>query len=85
MKPQLSEVMQFVTSQPMEEVFLLRAEPAPGSVEVIWKGREEEEDIEPLFQPLEGLIAAPFVWEQDLFIDVKMPNEKGEIPIGGAY
>lgn len=85
LKPQLSEVMQFVTSQPMEEVFLLRAEPAPGSVEVIWKGREEEEDIEPLFQPLEGLIAAPFVWEQDLFIDVKMPNEKGEIPIGGAY
>ena len=85
LKPQLSEVIKFVTSQPMEEVFLLRAEPAPGRVEIIWKGREEEEDIAPLFQPPEGLIAVPFLWEQEFFIDAKMPNEKGEIPIGGAY
>lgn len=85
LKPQLSEVMQFVTSNPMEEVFLLRAEPAPGRVEVIWKGREEEEDIAPLFQPSEGLIAVPFVWEQEFFLDAKMPNDKGAVPIGGAY
>ena len=79
------EVMQFVRSKPREEVFLLRAEPAPGRVEVIWKGREEEEDIAPLFQPAQGLIAVPFVWEQEFFIDARMPNEKGEVPIGGAY
>lgn len=85
LRPQLSEVMQFVTSNPMEEVFLLRAEPAPGRVEVIWKGREEEEDISPLFQLSEGLIAVPFIWEQEFFLDAKMPNEKGAVPIGGSY
>lgn len=85
LRPQLAEVMHFVTSNPREEVFLLRAEPAPGCVDVIWKGREEEEDISPLFQPSGGLIAVPFVWEQEFFLDAKMPNEKGAVPIGGAY
>lgn len=85
LRPQLNDVMQFVTSNPKEEVFLLRAEPAPGRVEVIWKGREEEEDVSLLFHPSEGLIAAPFVWEQEFFLDAKMPNEKGAVPIGGSY
>lgn len=84
-KPLLSEVMQFVNANPMEEVLLLRAEPAPGQIEIVWKDRAEEEDIAPLFEPSDGLIAVPFVWEQRFFLDAKMPNASGAVPIGGAY
>jgi hypothetical protein len=27
----------------------------------------------------------PFIWEEDFFIDVKRPNERGKIPLGEAY
>jgi hypothetical protein len=65
-------------------VFLLTITPPPGHIEVLWKERGAEEDIEPLFQK-QDIIAVPFVWEQEFYIDAKMSNDLGAIPLGGAY
>jgi hypothetical protein len=61
------------------------AELQPPGVEKIWDGRWDDEDVDSLFQPSEKLIAVPYTWMQEFFIDAKMPNEKGAIPLGGAY
>ena len=52
---------------------------------MIWKGRKDEEDLELFFKPTGGLVAVPFTWEQEFFVDAKMPNEDGAGPLDGAY
>ena len=85
LQPTANEVRRYLAANSTEEVLLLRTDPPPPKIEVIWDGRETEEDVEAFFQPREGLFAVPFTWEQDFFIDAKMPNEKGAVPLGGAY
>jgi hypothetical protein len=52
---------------------------------VICEGRKDEEGLEPFFKPTGGLVAVPFTWEQEFFVDAKMPNEDGAGPLDGAY
>jgi hypothetical protein len=52
---------------------------------VILERRKDEEDLEPFFKPAGGLVAVPFTWEQEFFVDAKMPNQDGAVPLGGAY
>ena len=77
-------VTNYVSANRLGEVFLLRTS-RPAHVETWWLGREEEDDINQFFPPDQKLIAAPFRWEQEFFIDAKMPNDVGAIPLGGAY
>jgi hypothetical protein len=70
---------------PREEVLLLKTELQPPRVERIWDGKWDDEDVDSLFQPSENLNAVPYTWTQEFFIDAKMPNEKGAIPLSGAY
>jgi hypothetical protein len=83
--PTAHSVREWLSQNPNEEVFLINAGISPPTVESIWRDREQDEDVDGLFASNQELIAMPFIWEQDFFIDVKRPNERGEIPIGGAY
>jgi hypothetical protein len=83
--PTADSVREWLSRNPNEEVFLINARVSPPTIEQIWQGREEDEDVDGLFVANQELIAMPFTWEQDFFIDVKRPTEKGEIPIGGSY
>ena len=83
--PTADSVREWLSRNPNEEVFLINARVSPPTVESIWQVREKDEDVNGLFVANQELIAMPFIWEQDFFIDVKRPNETGEIPIGGAY
>jgi len=73
-------VTEYLLANRREEVFLLKTSPPAAHVEVLWLGREEEADINQLFQTDDGLIAAPFVWEPEFLVD-----ESGAIALGGAY
>jgi hypothetical protein len=70
---------------PRNEVLLLNTGIQPPTVEVILERRKDEEDLEPFFKPAGGLVAVPFTWEQEFFVDAKMPNQDGAGPLGGAY
>ena len=83
--PTVHSVREWLSRNPNEEVFLINARIPPPTVEIIWRDREQDEDVDGLFVSNQELIAMPFIWEQDFFIDVKRPNERGEIPLGGAY
>ena len=83
--PTTHSVREWLSRNPKEEVFLINAGISPPTVEAIWQDREQDEDVDGLFVPDQKLIAMPFIWEQDFFIDLKAPNERGEIPLGGAY
>jgi hypothetical protein len=67
------------------EVFLLNPRLQTPTVAIVWRGREEEEHMDALFQPHQGLFAVPYTWEQDFFIDAKRPNEQVAIPLGGTH
>jgi hypothetical protein len=85
--PTPSAVRKWLNHNPQAEVLLLDTSSRPSQVEVIWREREAEKDenIDRLFRPNEGLFAVPVTDEQEYFIDAKMPNEKAQIPVGGAY
>lgn len=83
--PTANAVQQWLKLNPNVEVFLLDTRLQTPAVEIIGKGREEEEHIDALFKPHQGLCAVPYPWEQDFFIDAKRPNEQDAIPLGGPY
>jgi len=83
--PTPDAVKRWLTLNPSSEVLLLKTEFDPPGVEIIWKEREDEEDVSCLFRPKEGLVAVPFPPNADFFIDAKVPNKEGAIPLGGSY
>jgi hypothetical protein len=85
LEPTPDAVKRWLTLNPSQEVLLLKTELQPPGVENIWNDRAEEEDVNCLFQPAEGLVAVPIPPKPDFFIDAKVPNKKGAIPLGGSY
>jgi hypothetical protein len=85
LEPTIDRIGEYLALNPRNEVLLLNTNAQPPTVEVIWDGRKDEESLDPFFQPTSGLFAVPFTWEQEFFVDAKVPNEKGAVPLGGAY
>jgi len=86
LEPSLPAVLKYLELNPREEVLLVKKSSPPDAVEVVWRGREEEDDLAPLFGG-DGLFVYPFIWEKDseFFIDAKVPNAQGAVPLGGPY
>jgi hypothetical protein len=83
--PTLGSVKDYLAQNPRDEVLLVTAGGESPTVEFLWAGRDEEEDITSFFEETKALYAVPMEWEQEFFIDAKRPNDAGEIPLGGAY
>jgi hypothetical protein len=77
LEPTLSQISHYLAGNPRNEVLLLNTGIQPPTVEVICEGTKDEEDLEPFSKPTGGLVAVSFTWEQEFFVDAKMPNEDG--------